>query len=237
MKRKAYFLAIGIIILFTLHSFSSSGEEYKVTITGYDISIEGERQDQVTRLLESFPLKGKTIFEIAKEIDENLTVKREFEFYFSTKDNILSVVEPVLEWGKIHLEMQLLPELINDVIVEFKAEECPKAWENKMKELTLGQQMTRDEMEKNKLQNIEELKKIAKERNMSQWEFSLHLESIEKHYANLNKDLSKAKEEGRQVFKLGKINKLYGTGIQVEIPRGQKARTSCHLRTILIERK
>jgi hypothetical protein len=239
MKRKACFLTTAIV-LFALHSFSSSAnEEYRVTITGYNISVEGEKQDQVIKLLESFPLKGKTIFEAAKEIDESLTVKKEFEFYFSTKDNILCVVEPVLEWGKIHLEIKVIPNLINDVICEFNIEETPKWWEEKERAMIKDVKMTDEEIEKNKQETIEELKKLVKEKNMPQIVLERETKHVEQLYAQLKGQIGpKSKlEGGRMMFKLGTVNALYGHSVQKEITQEGRVKTFSNLRTILIERR
>lgn len=182
------FLLLSVIIM------NCWADEFRVTIAGFDVSIEGEKEGEMTRVLESFPLKEKDLFVLTKEINKNFEVKKEFEFSFNAKDNILTVIEPVLEWGKIHLELKLIPQGINDILVEFDVRESSKKFE-------------------------EELKKYG----------------IPFRY-------EKKVTGGRWMYKLGKVDKLYASGVQLSGTKNtgekeEKVKTSCYVRTILIERK
>ncbi len=235
---------IKTIILLSIFavSYFSFADEFKVTITGYSISIEGEKSEKLWEILKSFPLREeKDIFEIAKNIDKNFIIEKEFEIFFNAKDNILTIVEPNLEWGKLHLEIQIIPKLINDVIVEFNVEETPKWWEEKMKEVIGEKKGSEEVIEENRKKTKEEILKKAKEENWSQERLQRVLEQMGKNY-NLLKGKGKLGpksklEGGRTMFKLGKINKFYGDNVQGETSNEGKSKTFTYLRTILIERK
>lgn len=125
-------------ILFTFLNFFflSFADEFKITITGYEISLEGDKTEQFFKIIKSFPLKEeKDIYEIVKNIDENFVVKKEFTFSFNLKENSLMNFQPETEWGRIDLEIKIVPNSLNNVIVEYDIKETPKWWEDKTKKM------------------------------------------------------------------------------------------------------
>lgn len=229
-----------LVILFVLSFFSLSfADDFKVTIAGYSISIEGDKSEKVWKILESFPLKEeKDIFEIVKNIDKNFVVEKQFTFSFNVKDNVLTIVEPTLEWGKLHLEIKVVPYLINDVIVEFNVEETPKWWEEKMKKMMREKEIPQEVIEKNEEKTKEEILKRAKEENWTQERLQNVLKQMEDKY-NLLRGKMKPKLQlkgGRMQFKLGKIGVMYCNRLGKDIKEGKMV-TFTEFRTIVIERE
>ena len=231
---------INFMVIFLTISFFSFSEEFKVKITGYKISIDGEKKEEVHKILNSFPLsKGNTIEDVVKSIDRNFKIEKEFEFSFNTKDNVLTVVEPASEWGRIHLEIKLIPQLINDVIAEFNVVEYPKEWEERMKKIYGNKKIPDEVLEKNKKKEIERIMEIAKKEKWSKRMLQRVLEDMEKAYEELKskKIGPKATYEGKGViFKLGKINILKSSGVQ-QTERNGEIFTFSEIRTCLIEKK
>ncbi|MGB9677274.1 MAG: hypothetical protein ACPLZ9_01525 [Candidatus Ratteibacteria bacterium] len=230
---------VKIMIFFFLFLFShfSFADVFKVTLTGYNISIKGEKEKEMQKVLSSFPLKEKDVFEIIKKIDKDFIIKKEFEVSFDIKDNVLTIVEPVLEWGKLHLEIKITPMLINDVIVEFNVEEYPKEWEEKMKKFS-EKKIPDEIIEENRKKTKEEILKKAKEENWSQEWLQGVLEDMEKNY-NLLKGFIGPKTKikgGKMQFKLGWMDILYNNRINKEI-KDRETITFSDFRTILIERR
>ncbi|HPP66472.1 MAG TPA: hypothetical protein PKX05_00995 [bacterium] len=231
-------IMIGLFFFLFLFSYFSFADEFKVTISGYNISIDNEKGQELWEFLKLFPLKGENISDAAKEVDKNFVVEKEFEFSFNCKDNVLTIVEPVLEWGKIHLEINIIPQLINDVIVEFNIEEYPKEWEEKIKNV-IGEKKIPDEIiEENREKTRKDILKRAKEENWDQKWLQIVLEDMEKNYNLLkNKQEPKSKlDGGRANFKLGKNEILYNYRVQTISKEGKNIAFS-DIRTILIERR
>ena len=227
-------------IVFLTICFSSYPEEFKVKITGYKISIEGEKGEEVHKILNSFPLsKGNTIEDVVKSINRNFKIEKEFDFSFNMKDNVLTIVEPISKWGRIHLEITLIPQLINDVIAEFNVEEYPKEWEERMKKIYGNKKIPDEVLEKNKKKEIERIKEIAKKEKWSERSLQRVLEDMGKAYEELKSKKIRPKRTlkgGRLRFKLGKVDMLYNSGVQQTKGNGEIL-TFCEIRTILIEKE
>ncbi len=228
-----------IVFLLTNH-FWANAEEFKVKITGYKVSIEGNKKEEVHKILNSFPLsKENSVEDVVKSIDRNFKIEKEFDFSFNIKDNVLTVVEPISEWGKIHLEIKLIPHLINDVIAEFNVEEYPKEWEEKIKKIYGNKKIPDEVLEKNKKKEIERIMEIAKKEKWSKRRLQRVLEDMEKAYEELKSKKIRPKRTlkgGRWRFKLGKADMLYNSGVQ-QTKRNGEIFTFCEIRTILIEKK
>ncbi|HOL21265.1 MAG TPA: hypothetical protein PLQ41_00220 [bacterium] len=227
---------MGFFFLF-LFSYFSCADVFKVTLTGYSISIKGEKDEEMQKVLSSFPLKEKDVFEIIKKIDKDFIMRKEFEISFDVKDNVLTIVEPVLEWGKLHLEIKIIPMLINDMIVEFNVEEYPKAWEEKMKKFN-EKKISEEIIDENREKTKEEILKKAKEENWSQERLQRVLGQMEENY-NLLKGVVGPKTKikgGRMQFKLGWMDILYNNNVKKEI-KDRELITFSDFRTILIERR